>query len=298
LPALTFPLAELPEPTWAGAVTYAFLRERDTWSRMDAKDYLSPLLNDRPADPGGPPYWGRLVRLAPLERTLIQFEEMIARLATLGLNLSRERAELTQLRQQAKDPATAASDTLFLAARQAKRRLFFRDPRLAPLERVLFAKHHPLQPSHNYSEHMDSLFASGGGICVLHVPRDADGRLNPARAEVVTLFDGSAGIVRHPVADFDAQTIYFAYRPDKPEVDGWQSYWHLMSVRADGSGLRQLTDNRFADVQPAWSPDGKRIAFASDRSGSFQIYAMDTDGGNVTAITDGPGAFVAPRFSQ
>jgi len=37
------------------------------------------------------------------------------------------------------------------------------------------------------------------------------------------------------VADFDAQTIYFAYRPDKPEVDGWQSYWHLMSVRTDGS---------------------------------------------------------------
>ena len=40
---------------------------------------------------------------------------------------------------------------------------------------------------------------------MLHVPRDADGRLNPARAEVETLFDGSAGIVRHPVADFDAQ---------------------------------------------------------------------------------------------
>ena len=66
MPTLTFPMAELPEPTWAGAVTYAFLRERDTWSRMDAKDYLSPLVNDRPAVPGGPPYWGRLARLAPL----------------------------------------------------------------------------------------------------------------------------------------------------------------------------------------------------------------------------------------
>lgn len=57
-PALTFPLAVLAEPTWAGAVAYAFLRERDTWSRMDAKDYLSPLVNDRPAVPGGPPSWG------------------------------------------------------------------------------------------------------------------------------------------------------------------------------------------------------------------------------------------------
>jgi hypothetical protein len=42
-----------------------------------------------------------------------------------------------------------------------------------PLKRVLFAKRHPLQPSHNYSEHMDSLFAPGGGVFVLHVPRDS-----------------------------------------------------------------------------------------------------------------------------
>ena len=264
LPALTLPLSELPEPTWAGAVTYAFLRERDTWSRMDAKDYLSPLVNDRPAVPGGPPYWGRLARLAPLERTLVQFEEMLARLEALGLSVVRERAELSDLRRQAQDPAAAASDALFLAARQAKRRLFFRDPRLGPIEHVLFAKHHPLQPSHNYSEHMDSLFASGGGICVLRVPRDADGRLNPARAEVETLFDGSAGIARHPVADFDARTIYFAYRPDKPEVDGWQPYWHLWSMRTDGSGLRQLTEGPYHDFDPVPLADGD-LGFMSTR---------------------------------
>ena len=263
-PTLTFPVAELPEPTWAGAVTYAFLRERDMWSRMDATDYLSPLVNDRPAVPGGPPYWGRLARLAPLERVLAQFEEMLARLAALGLDLGRERIELTELRRQAQDPAATASDALFLAARQAKRRLFFRDPRLASLECVLFAKHHPLQPSHNYSEHMDSLFAPGGGICVLHVPRDASGRLNPARAEVETLFDGSAGIVRHPIADFDGQTIYFAYRPDKPAVAGWQSYWHLMSVHTDGSGLRQLTEGPFHDFDPVPLPDGG-LGFMSTR---------------------------------
>lgn len=154
-PEMTLPRSELPEPTWAGAVTYAFLRERDTWSRMDAKDYLSPLVNDRPTEPGGPPYWGRLARLAPLERTLVQFEEMLARLEALGVGVARERAELADLRRQAQVPAAAASDALFLAARQGKRRLFFRDPRLAPLERVLFAKHHPLQSSHNYSEHLD-----------------------------------------------------------------------------------------------------------------------------------------------
>jgi hypothetical protein len=174
---------------------------------MDATDFLSPLVNDRPAVPGGLPYWGRLARLTPLERALFQFEEMTERLSALGLDIGRERAELAELRRQAHDPAAAVSDSLYLAVRQAKRLLFFRDPQLAPLERVLFAKHHPLEPSHNYSEHLDSLFASGGGIHVLHVPRDAQGRLDPARAEVQTIFDGSAGIVRHPVADFEAQTI-------------------------------------------------------------------------------------------
>jgi hypothetical protein len=292
-PPLTFPVAELPEPSWAGAVTYAFLRERDTWGRLDAKDYLSPLVNDRPAVPGGPRYWGDLARLTPLERTLVQFEAMLARLATLGLELGRERAELAALRQQAGDPVAAAADALFLAARHAKRRLFFRDPRLAPIQRVLFAKHHPLQPSHNYSEHLDSLFVPGGGICVLQVPREADGRLNPARAEVQTLFDGSAGIVRHPVADFAAQTIYFAYRPDQPEVAGWQSYWHLMAVQVDGTGLRQLTQGPCHDFDPVPLPDGG-LGFMSTRCQSrflcwepqaYVLYRMQPDGTNLRRLS-------------
>lgn len=292
-PTLTFPLAELSEPTWTGAVSYAFLRERDTWNRMDTGDYLSPWVNDRPALPGGLPYWGRLARLAPLERTFVQFEEMIERLAGMGLDISRERAELAALRQRAKDPAAAASDAIFLAARQAKRQLFFRDPRLAPLERVLFAKRHPLQPSHNYSEHLDSLFVSGGGICVLHVPRDADGRLNPARAEVETLFDGSAGIVRDPVSDFDARTIYFAYRPDQPKVAGWQPYWHLMSVRANGSGLRQLTEGPFHDFDPVVLADGG-LGFMSTRCASrflcwepqaYVLHRMESDGTDLRRLS-------------
>ncbi|MBN2505620.1 MAG: hypothetical protein JXQ71_02890 [Verrucomicrobia bacterium] len=285
-PALTFPLDELSEPTWAGAVRYAFLRERDTWSRMDGKDYLSPLLNDRPAVPGGPPYWGRLARLAPLERVLVQFEEMMGRLAGLGLDVRAEQSQLADLRRQAGAPGAASSDALYLAAREAKRRLFLRDPRLAPLERVLFAKRHPLQPSHNYSDHLDSLFVPGGGVCVLHVPRDAEGRLTPARAGVETLFDGSAGIVRHPVSDYDAQTIYFAYRPDEPQVKGWQPYWHLMAVRADGTGLRQLTEGPYHDFDPVVLADGG-LGFMSTRCQgrylcwepqAYVLHRMEPDG--------------------
>ena len=37
---------------------------------------------------------------------------------------------------------------------------------------------------------------------------------------------------------------------------------------------------------PAWSPDGRKIAFASQRSGNYDIYAMDADGSNVERLTD------------
>ena len=292
---LTFPASELGERTWNGVVEYAFLRERDTWSRMGAKDYLSPLLNDRPATPGGAPYWGRLARLSSLERTLVQFGDMIARLAAEGLNTDQERSEWEDLRRKA---ALAAgkdmSGAMELAVRHAKRRLFFRDPKLAPLERVLFAKRHPLKPSHNYSEHLDSIFVPGGGVCVLHVPHDGDGRLDPARAEVVTLFDGADGIVRHPVAGLDGETIYFAFRPDTPAVEGWQPYWRLMSVRADGSGRRCLTgDEPFHDFDPVPLPDGG-LGFMSTRCvarflcwrpQAYVLHRMEADGSGIRRLS-------------
>lgn len=293
LPALTFAVADLSEPTWAGAVNYAFLRERDAWSRLDASDYLSPLLHDRPAEPGGLPYWGRIARLTPMERTLVQFEGMIERLAALGLNVTAERAELADLRHRVLMPFAATSDALYLEARQSKRRLFFRDPRLAPIECVLFAKRHPFQPSHNYSEHLDSLFVAGGGIHVLQVPRDAEGRLNPAQAEVEMLFDGGGGIVRDPVADFDAQNIYFAFRPDRPEVEGWQSYWHLMTMRADGDGQRRLTEGPFHDFDPVPLPDGG-LAFMSTRCRArflcwepqaYVLHRMQPDGSDLRRLS-------------
>jgi len=53
------------------------------------------------------------------------------------------------------------------------------------------------------------------------------------------------------------------------------------------SPIRQLTNTSAVNMRPAWSPDGKRIAFQSDRDGVFHIYLMDGDGGNVRQLTSG-----------
>ena len=57
----------------------------------------------------------------------------------------------------------------------------------------------------------------------------------------------------------------------------------------DGGNQQRLTENRQNDWYPSWSPNGKRIAFASDRKGdfeNFEIYVMDADGGNPQKLTN------------
>jgi Tol biopolymer transport system component len=50
-------------------------------------------------------------------------------------------------------------------------------------------------------------------------------------------------------------------------------------------GLRNLTNDPASDEFPKWSPDGRRIAFSSNRSGRYQIYVMNGDGTNLVQVT-------------
>jgi serine/threonine protein kinase len=72
----------------------------------------------------------------------------------------------------------------------------------------------------------------------------------------------------------------------------WGKQEDLFLVRPDGTGLRQLTDDLHKDRIPRWSPDGKRIAFYSDRSGSYEIWSIKPDGSELRQLTDDPSAVI------
>jgi eukaryotic-like serine/threonine-protein kinase len=69
---------------------------------------------------------------------------------------------------------------------------------------------------------------------------------------------------------------------------------NLFVISPDGSGPRQLTSDEYKNRLPRWSPDGKRIAFYSNRGGKYEIWILSADGSRLeraAIMPDSPDAF-------
>mgnify|MGYP000085352709 CR=1 FL=1 len=84
-----------------------------------------------------------------------------------------------------------------------------------------------------------------------------------------------------------AQLVFISPCPARAEFyENFYDNSGLYIVNADGSGLKALSNAPGGDFNPAWSPDGKRIAFASLRDGRKEIYVLNLESGVVIRLTN------------
>jgi eukaryotic-like serine/threonine-protein kinase len=86
--------------------------------------------------------------------------------------------------------------------------------------------------------------------------------------------------------DLSANGLWLAFNSQGKRDD-------LFLLGTDGAALRQLTDDNFKDRGPRWSPDSKKLAFFSNRSGAWEIWTYQLDGGALQQLTRGATATTA-----
>lgn len=155
---------------------------------------------------------------------------------------------------------------------------------LAGVEEIVFAVRRLGEDPHWYANFGTTLdqsrwrtYFDGGRLCCL----------NLRTQQMRVLVDEPNGGIRDPQVDYSGEIVLFSRRT------AGSPYFHLYEMRLDGSGLRQLTDGPYNDVEPTYLPDGD-ILFVSTRCNRrvnchttevAVLYRCDANGGNLHAIS-------------
>jgi len=112
-------------------------------------------------------------------------------------------------------------------------------------------------------------------------------KLNFMTGELTILLQDDKGSIRDPQVHYDGKKILFSYRK------GGTDQFHLYEINSDGTGLRQLTDGIYDDIEPTYTADG-HIIFCSSRCKRWVncyytkvavLFRCDADGGNIEQIS-------------
>ncbi len=96
----------------------------------------------------------------------------------------------------------------------------------------------------------------------------------------------------HPFANPQAANSGTSQASTRPRLSDFYT------MKPDGSGQTRLTNSpNLLKTQPAWSPDGRRIAFSAELKDNSDLYIMNADGSNQTRLTDSPANEGQPAWS-
>jgi dipeptidyl aminopeptidase/acylaminoacyl peptidase len=87
--------------------------------------------------------------------------------------------------------------------------------------------------------------------------------------------------VGSPAISPDGRMVAYTLRETNWEDNAYETEIWV----GDGARVRQLTTGRKSSMQPAWSPDGRWLAFVSDRDAKRQLYRMAVGGGEAERLT-------------
>jgi len=130
----------------------------------------------------------------------------------------------------------------------------------------------------------------GGGLNIWRLPVTADGRPDGRLEQITT------GAGQDVEAALSADGTRLAFAILRQNADLWRLPLAPDSSRPLGPPERLVSSTR-EDSRGAWSPDGRTIAFNSDRSGEMNIWLRSLQDGSERALTTGPGGDFQPRFS-
>lgn len=177
---------------------------------------------------------------------------------------------------------TPAVRDLYFTVNRLKREIMMKNPALNFSRILLIDQPLPQGPEslHEAIHRMGIMAVPGGRLLVL------DG-LHPG-GQVRQLAPDKPGSFWRPDLSFDARRVVFCFKPHD------EKSFHLYELNLDGTGLKQLTDSEYDDIDPIYLPDG-HILFTTTRGNSYVrcgpfIYSYilarcDADGGNVYLVS-------------
>lgn len=170
----------------------------------------------------------------------------------------------------------------YFAVRRVKHRIARQNPVLDFTQLLFIDQPLPQGPEslHEAIHRMGIMAAAGGRLLVLE-------GLHPG-GKVRQLAPDKPGAFWRPDLSFDARKVVFCFMPHEAKS------FHLYEMNLDGTGLRQLTDSEYDDIDPIYLPDG-HLLFTTTRGNSYVrcgpfIYSYilarcDADGRNVYLIS-------------